>query len=200
VIFAGHVAPPKANPNEIAIESANDILGGTFTARINMNLREDKGWTYGAGSLVWAAQGPRPFLIWSRGVQGDKTADAMAEIHAEVMGITGDAPPTEDELAKVIDQNTLTLPGRWETADAVGNSIADIVRYGLAEDYWSTYADQVRGQTLEEVSEAAIDLLHPDRIVWVVVGDRSVVEESIQALGYGEVQYLDADGKEVAGG
>ena len=198
VVFAGHVAPPKANSEEIAIESVNDIFGGTFTARINMNLREDKHWAYYAYSALISARGPRPFLTYTQ-VQADKTADAMAEIHRELSGITGETPPTDDELDKVIKNNTLTLPGRWETADAVANSIAEIVRFGLPEDHWDTYADQVRGQTLEQVSRAAVELLHPDRIVWVVVGDRSVVEDSIRALGYGDIQYLDADGNAVPG-
>ncbi|MFH1568722.1 MAG: pitrilysin family protein [Gemmatimonadota bacterium] len=198
VVFAGHVAPPKANPDEIAIESVNDIVGGAFTARMNMNLRESKHWAYYAYSAVISARGPRPFLVYTQ-VQADKTAEAMAEIRRELAGIIADAPPTAAELAKVIKQNTLTLPGRWETADAVAGSIQDLVRYGLADDYWNTYAGQVQGQTLTQVTGAASRLVHPEGIVWVVVGDRAAVEESIRALGFGAIRYLDADGRAAAG-
>lgn len=193
ILFAAHVAPPKADPRDIAIGSMNDILGGEFTARINMNLREDKGWAYGAWSLLFDARGQRPFLVYAP-VQTDKTAESMAEIHGELTGITGDMPPTEAELAKVKDSGTLTLPGRWETAGSVAGSIAQMVRFGLPDDYWATYPDAVRGLTLADVTETARDVVRPGQLVWVVVGDRATIEEPIRALGYGDIQLLDADG------
>ncbi|HUP19090.1 MAG TPA: pitrilysin family protein, partial [Gemmatimonadota bacterium] len=99
VIFAAHVASPKANPNEIAFETMNHVLGGSFTSRINMNLREDKHWSYGARTLVFDAAGPRPFTAYAP-VQTDKTKESMIEIAREMRGIIGEIPVTADELDK----------------------------------------------------------------------------------------------------
>ena len=195
IIFAGHVAPPKSDARDLQIETMNNVLGGGFTARINMNLREDKGWSYGAQSLLIDAAGQRPFFVFAP-VQTDRTAESMAEIDKEVSSIRsgGDRPPTAEELARVKDQRTLTLPGRWETNRAVMGDIVEMVRFGLPDDYWATYADTVRALTLDDVSAEADRILQPDRMIWVVVGDRARIEESVRALGLGEIRFLDADG------
>ena len=127
IIFAGHLAPQKANPDEIAIETMNNVLGGVFSSRMNMNLREDKHWAYGAGTIVWGARGQRPFFAYAP-VQGDKTKEALAEIAKELKGIASDKPVTAEELLKAQNSQTLELPGSWETIGGVGRSIADLVR------------------------------------------------------------------------
>jgi zinc protease len=197
-LFAGHVMPPKDNPNELAIDSVNHIFGGSFSARINMNLREDKHWTYGAGSIIWDAAAQRPFFVYSS-VQTDKTSEALAEIRKELEGIRsgGERPPTPEELEKVKDQKTLTLPGRWETNRAVLNDIVEIVRFDLDEDYRDTYADEVRSLTLDDIKRQANAALQPDHTVWVVVGDRRTIEPGIRELNLGELRFIDADGKPV---
>ena len=199
IIFAGHVMPPKDNPNEFAIDSMNDILGGSFTARLNMNLREDKHWSYGARSIILDAAAQRPFLVYAP-VQTDKTKESLAEIRKELTGMRsgGERPPTQEELDKVKDQKTLTLPGRWETNGAVLNDIVEIVRFGLADDYWDEYPGEVRAVDLEDVREQADAALRPGNTVWVVVGDRSKVEAGIRELGLGEIRFIDADGNPVA--
>ena len=178
----------------------NNVLGGGFTARINMNLREDKGWSYGAQSLLIDAAGQRPFFVFAP-VQTDRTAESMAEIDKEISSIRsgGDRPPTAEELARVKDQRTLTLPGRWETNRAVMADIVEMVRFGLPDDYWATYAGTVRALTLDDVSAEADRILLPDRMIWVVVGDRARIEESVRALGIGEIRFLDADGDRIEG-
>ena len=193
MIIAGHVAPPQNNPDEIAIESMNAILGGEFSARINMNLREDKHWSYGAQSLFWSAKGQRPFFVYAP-VQTDKTKESMVEIQAELSAIRGNRPPTPEELERVKASQTLTLPGRWETAGAIMGSISQIVQYGLPDDHFTTYASKVRALDLGQVSKAAGTVLHPDKVVWVVVGDREKIEAGIRELGFGRVQLIDADG------
>ncbi len=193
IIFAGHVAPPKGNSDEIAIEAMNEVLGASFTARINMNLREDKHWSYGARSVLVDARGQRPFLVFAP-VQTDKTRESMAEIQKEITGVRGAKPPTADELARAQDSRTLSLPGRWETSRAVIGSIAEMVQFGLAEDHWTTYSGKVRALDLAQVSAAAKEVVHPDKTVWVVVGDREKIEAGIRELGFGEVQLIDADG------
>ncbi|MCP5092600.1 MAG: insulinase family protein [Gammaproteobacteria bacterium] len=193
IIFAGHVAPPKNNDREIAIEAMNEVLGGSFAARINMNLREDKHWAYGARSLVLDAQGQRPFVVYAP-VQTDKTSESMAEIYKEVSQIRGERPPTADEVARAKDKKTLTLPGRWETANSVANSLAEMVRFGLPDNHWDEYPDMVRSLSDEQILDVAVDVIKPDNMVWVVVGDRAEIEEDIKELGYGDIVLMDADG------
>ncbi len=193
VIFAGHVAPPKANPNEIAVETMNTILGGDFSSRINMNLREDKHWSYGAGSFMWDARGQRPFLVYAP-VQSDKTKESIAELAGELQGVLGDRPFTVEELEFAKNTKTLTLPGSWETAGAVAGSIGEIVRFGLDDRYFETYAGEVRGLNLGQIQEAAEIVVHPDNVVWVVVGDREKIEAGIRQLGIGPMYLIDADG------
>ncbi len=200
IIFAGQVAPPKGDPANLRIEAMNDIIGGGFTSRINLNLREDKGWSYGARAILLDAAGQRPYYAFAP-VQTDRTAESMAEIDREIRGIRsgGARPPTADELAKVTDQNTLTLPGRWETNGAVMASLIEMTRFDLPDDYWDTFADAVREVDLSDVSAQADSVLQPDNLVWIVVGDRVRIEEKIRGLGLGEMRFLDADGNPVEG-
>ncbi|EEF62737.1 M16 family metallopeptidase [Pedosphaera parvula] len=196
VIFAGHVAPPKNNPDEISIETMNNILGGAFTSRVNMNLREDKHWAYGAHTFMSAARGQRPFIAYAP-VQSDKTSESMVEMEKELRGILGKRPITAEELEKAQKYLTLKLPGSWETNDRVAGSIGEIVRFGLPEDYFKTYPDNVRALNLDQVAKAAQEVVHPDQLVWVVVGDRSKVEPEIRSLGWGDIQLMDADGNPI---
>jgi zinc protease len=195
-ILAGHVIPPRSNPDEISIETMRNILGGTFTSRINMNLREDKHWSYGARILLAQARGQRPMIV-SAPVQADKTKESMIEVDKELRGVLGNRPITADELSKAQENQTLKLPGSWETASAVLNSIADIERFGLPDDYFTTYPGKVRSLTLKDVSSAAEKYVHPGKIVWVVVGDRAKIEGPIKELGWGDIQFMDADGNPV---
>jgi zinc protease len=199
ILIAGHLAPPKANPDEAAIETMNAVLGSGFTSRINMNLREDKNWAYGAYSFLVDAQGQRPFIAHAA-VQTDKTAPAMLELRRELQDIVGPRPPDADELARAKDRQTLTLPGRWETANSVGGSISAIVRFGYPDDYWDTYAERLTDLSLAEVGDAAQSVIHPDQLIWVVVGDREAIEAEIRALDFGELHLLDADGRPIEDG
>ena len=199
VIFAADLAPPKANPDEIAFETMNLILGGSFTARINMNLREDKHWSYGARTSVIDAAGPRPFLAYAP-VQTDRTSESMVEIARELRGIRGEIPITDDELSKAQARQTLMLPGQWETSAEVTDALAEIVRFGLGLDYYDTYAAKVRGLSLDQVSSIADATVHPDDLLWVVVGDRVEIEAGIQGLGWGPIRVLDPDGNPVGEG
>lgn len=196
IIFAGHIAPPKANPDELAIEAMNDVLGGDFTARVNMNLRERRHWAYGAYTFVLDAKGQRPFIAYAP-VQTDRTADSMRELRNEIAGIVGERPPTASELERVRNNAVLSLPGRWETAGAVSASLAEMVRFGLPDDYWDNYSAQMRRLDLDQVSAAAQAVLRPDNLVWVVVGDRREVEDDIRELGFGELALIDVDGNPV---
>jgi zinc protease len=172
----------------------NDVLGGQFTARLNMNLREDKHWSYGAYSLSYDARGQRPLLAYAS-VQSDKTAESLSEIRKEITDITTTRPATAAEVALVKRSNTLSLPGQWETGSAVLGSISKLVEFGLPDDYWAHYADAVRGLTPEQVNQAARDHLQPANLVIVVVGDRAVIEPGLKALGFDSIQLVDTDGE-----
>jgi len=197
IIFAADLAPPKANPHEYAIEAMTSLLGGQFTSRVNMNLREAKHWSYGAFTLVWDARGQRPFIAYAP-VQTDKTKESMIEVDRELRGILGPKPVDADELAKAQANLTLTLPGNWETMAAVQGSLEQLVTYGLDDHYYETYAQRVRALTIPDATTAAQDAIRPDHLVWVVVGDRSKIEAGIRELNFGEVRFLDADGKPLA--
>jgi zinc protease len=193
VIFAGHLAPPRANPQEEAIETMNMVLGGNFISRMNMNLREDKHWAYFARTFIVDARGQRPFFAITP-VQTDKTKESVAEVLKELKGILGEIPVTEDEVSRAKAAQTLTLPGRWEAMSAVMSSVAEIVRFGLPDDYYQTYADSIRAVGLGAVETAADTVVHPGNLVWVVVGDREKIESTIRELGIGEIQVLNPDG------
>jgi zinc protease len=191
-IFAGHVAPPRANPQEITQQVLNNVLGGQFISRVNMNLREDKHWSYGAGTVFFDARGQRPFIVYAP-VQTDKTKESVAELMKEMKGIRGDKPVSEDELQAAKNGLVLTLAGQWETARAVGGSLGDIVRYGFPDDYYSTFAAKVQATSRADVA-AASSVIQPERLVWVIAGDRAKIEPGLRELGLGEVKAIDADG------
>ena len=192
VVLAGHAAPPRANPDEIPQEVMTAVLGGQFTSRVNMNLREDKHWSYGAFAFFMQTRGPRPFLAYAP-VQTDKTRESVAELLKELTDIKTDRPVTADELAFAQNGLTLTLPGQWETADAVAGSIGDIVRFGFDDAYFDGYAAKVRAVTLADVARAT-KVIRPDRLAWVIAGDRAKIEAGLKELGLGDVREIDADG------
>ena len=196
VIIAGNVAPPKANPHEVTIQTMNAVLGSDFSSRVNMNLREDKHWAYGAYTFFRDARGQRPFLAYAP-VETDKTKEAVVELDKELRGIVKDRPITPEELSRAQASLTLTLPGSWETMAALSGAIADIVSFGLDDRYYDTFAEKVRSQTVQSLTEAAAEVVHPDQLVWVIVGDRSKIEPGLKQLNFGEIRLLDSDGKPV---
>jgi len=193
IIFAGFLTLPRANPYEEPTQLMNNILGGDFTSRVNMNLREDKHWSYGATSLIVDAKGQRMYIVFSS-VQGDKTADSMREVQKELQAIAGDKLPTAEEFAKTQSNVVLGLPGSWETIGQVAGSVEQIVQYGLPDTYYQEYPAKIQGMKAEAVQDAAKRVIKPNSLVWVIVGDKAKIEESIKALGLGEIRYADADG------
>jgi zinc protease len=194
VIIAGNLAPPKANPNEVAIQTMNGVLGSDFSSRVNMNLREDKHWAYGAYTFFRDARGQRPFIAYAP-VQTDKTKEAVVELDKELRGIVKDRPIEPAELARAQASLTLTLPGSWETMGALAGAITDILSYGLDDRYYDTFAQKVRSQTIQSLTQVAADVVHPDRLIWVIVGDRSKIESGIRELKLGDIRLIDSNGK-----
>ncbi len=186
VVIAGTIAPPADARTEIALEAMNNVFGGTFGARLNMNLREDKHWSYGAGSVLYAARAQRPFLAYAS-VQGDKTADSIREILAELSGVIGSKPITPEELEKVKQQETFELPGAYETMNAVGNLFGELLQLGLPLNFYDDYVRRVSTLTISDVEQAAQSLLRPQNMLWMVVGDRAAIEQPLRDLGIGEM-------------
>jgi zinc protease len=196
VILAGQLVAPTANPDEIPFKTMTQVLGGSFVARLNMNLREGKHWSYGSYTFVPDARGQRPFIGYAP-VQTDKTKESLIEVMKEFKGIVGGTPVAGPELTMAQDGMTRTMPGEWETQRAVAASIGELVRFGLPDDYFATFPGKVRALKTGDVDATAKKTLMPDKMVWVVVGDRAKIEAGIKELGWGEVKYLDADGNPI---
>ncbi len=195
VIYAAQVVSAINEKDYISTESMNQILGGSFTSRINMNLREDKHWSYGARSGIMNTKSQRPFIV-SALVQTDKTMESMQEIYKEVTQYLDGKPVTEDELNKIKLNQTLELPGSWETSNAILNSLATVVLYNLPENYYETYSQNVKELTLNKIADAAKQNLKPDNLIWVVVGDKDKIESKLKELNY-EIKYVDSDGNSI---
>jgi zinc protease len=194
IVIAGQLIAGREADREIAVETMNDILGGNFTSRINMNLREDKGWSYGTRSMIVDTEGQRPLFVYAP-VQADRTAAAMQEIAREIEQIVGPAPVTPEEVSRAKNRSILTLPGRWETTRAVLGDIAALVRFDLPDDYWNRYPDLVERLEVDEVAAEARAQLAPNRLTWVVVGDLRAIESEVRALGFGEIRIIDTEGR-----
>jgi len=177
------------------LNAMNNILGGDFVSRLNMNLREDKHWSYGAGSLVLDARGQRPFLAYVS-VQSDKTKESIEEMVRELTSIIGDKPVTKEEYDRVQQNMILQLPGMWETNNAVANSAVEQTKFNLGDEYYKTYDAKVRKLTLEELQQLSKTVVKPELVNWFVVGDKSKIIDNLKQLNY-EIIEVDADGNPV---
>ncbi len=195
-LYAMQVAPSSRDAGATRFDLANGVIGGDFTARLNMNLREDKHWSYGARSGAGGALGQRTWSA-SAPVQIDKTAESIAEMQREITEFaTGATPPTDAEVARVKAGQTLSLPGAYETAASVMSAIGGIVRYGRPDDYVFKRKAEIEATTTADVAEAA-KTIQPQALTWVVIGDLKQIEAPVRALELGEVTILDADGNPV---
>ncbi len=196
LILAGSLAPSTEAPDNLEIQTMNGAFGGTFTSRLNMNLREDKHWAYGAFSFLQNAQGQRPFMLYAP-VQTDKTAPSVAEMLKEAKAVIGDQPLTAQEIGKIKVGDVRSMPGSYQTTAAVMGALQGIALYKRPDDYVQTLKSRIEAQTDASVEAAAKQVIHPDQLTWVIVGDLNKIEAPIRALKLGEVQVLDADGKPV---
>ena len=193
VLLAGHVIPPTGAPDNLITETMNDILGGSFTARVNMNLREDKGWSYGARTITWDARGQRPWIVYAP-VQTDKTKESIQELRNEMRDYLSNKPATADELDRVVKNNTNSLPGRYETSGAVLGTLRSNENYGRPDDYVTSLKKNYQAVELSHVRNAAKNILKPNALSWVIVGDLKEIEADVRALGFDAVKIMDVDG------
>jgi zinc protease len=195
-IIAADPALPKNSSQEIAVDVMNDLLGGTFSSRLNMNLREDKHWSYGAQSLFFPAKGQQPFIVEAP-VQTDKTKESLAEVNKELHDFGGARPVTNPEFSAAISNRTLKLPGARESLNEVTSTVQQIVEFGYPDDYFDTYAAKVRSLRPADIQDVARTVVHPDNLIWIVVGDRAKIEAGVRALDIGELHFIDSDGNPV---
>jgi zinc protease len=173
----------------------NSILGGLFSSRINMNLREDKGWTYGASSHFDGRKRRGPYVV-STAVDSRATVAAVREILGE-LGRMKSEPATDEELALAVNALTLSLPRTFETVGQVSRRVAQQVIYDLPDDYWEVYSREIRAVTRDDVQRVAERFLSTDQIAIVVVGP---VEECRNELAeFGVVEMRDIHGRPVGG-
>ena len=194
IIIAAHVTERGGLPQDLAMETVLRNFGGMSTSRLNRNLRLDKHWSYGTQAAMPASRGPRPFYVVAP-VQSDKTKEAIVEVAKELRGVAGERPLAGEEFQSIMRNQTLGLPGRFDTLDALERAAIDIVSLGYPDDYYANYAKNVRALDEKALADAARVFIRPDEIVWLVVGDLGKVEAGIRELKLGEVIRLDASGK-----
>ena len=182
----GHVAAPRSTPDYHALLVCNMVLGGQFVSRINMNLREDKGYTYGARTSFDFRRGAGPFVL-SASVQSDATASAVREAMAELRAIRGERPVTRQELETGRAALTRGYPRNFETAEQISRSAAQLALYGLPDDYFGTFVEKVLAVDESEVMRVAAEHIDPSRLLTVIVGDREKLGLELPRLDLGAV-------------
>jgi predicted Zn-dependent peptidase len=190
----GTVGVPRSTEDYFPLLVMNTILGGSFTSRLNQNLRETKGYTYGAGSSFDMRQVAGPFVA-SAEVTAAKTDSSLLEFFKEIRGIRDTVPATELEKAKRYLQ--LQLPSQFETTGGVAGRLVPLVLYGLPLDYYNTYAQRLSAVTQSDVQRVASKYVDPSHLAVVVVGDRASVEPAVRAIGLGPVTIRDMTGKPI---
>lgn len=192
----GKVGLPRSTPDYFPLLVMNAVLGGQFSSRINLNLREEKGYTYGASSGFQFRLGPGPFAAEAP-VQTAVTRDALVEMIKELTDITTNRPPTEAELAFAKDRMILGFPTRFETTRGMASTLADLVAYGLPDDYFGRYTANVAAVTPADAARVARKYLDFKTMSILVVGDRSQIEDSLKSLPFVKgVRRLNAEGVE----
>jgi predicted Zn-dependent peptidase len=188
----GHVSIARGDPDYTRLLVLNMVLGGQFVSRINMNLRENRGYTYGARTSFDARRGPGPFVLQAS-VQSEATADAIRESMREVEEIRGARPVSREELETGRAALTRGYPRNFETAEQVARAAAQMALHDLPDDYYSTFVPRVLEVDENAATSAADRHLHPERMVTVVVGDRDRIGASLQTLSAGEILALGTE-------
>ena len=189
-IRIGWVGVSRSTPDYAVLEVLNTVLGGSFTSRLNQNLREKNGYAYGASSGFDMRLSAGPFLA-SAGVQTDKTADALKEFFNELNGILTPVPP--DELAKARNYVALGFPGEFETTSDMARKLEELVIYNLPDTTFSNFVPSVTAVTAADLQRAAARFVQPERMAVVVVGDLKLIEGPIRALNLGPITRVPVD-------
>jgi zinc protease len=191
----GHVGVPRSNPDYVAIDVMNTALGGLFSSRINLNLRERHGYTYGASSAFIFRRGPGPFLVGTS-VRTDVTAPAVKEIFFEIERMR-ESEITAEELATAKDSISRSLPGMFETTPDSASSISQLFVHQLPLDYYHDLPEQIERVSAPLVRQVAWTHLNPDNAVIVAVGDRRRIEPELEKLNMGPIEFRDSSGDRI---
>jgi zinc protease len=189
-IRIGWIGVPRSTPDYFPIIVMNTILGGSFTSRLNNNLREVHGYSYGASSSFDMRSGAGPFSAGA-GVQTDKTADALKEFFTELEAILKPVPP--DELARAKNYVALRYPNAFETTGDISRRLEDMIVYHLPDDYFSKYVQNIQAVTAAEIQRVAQKYIQPGKFTVVVVGDLKTIEPGVRALNLGPVKLMTID-------
>jgi zinc protease len=181
-IFAGQLLPVEGTQDLLTLNAANEVLGSNFLARINMELRERRGWSYGAFGSANLREHQVPYVIQAP-VQADRTGDSIQAIREQIRNFLGTSGVQTDELTRVIAGNTGQLPGQFETSPAVLNALRTNALYRRPDNYWETIAGRYRGMTVQVLDQSARRVINPDNFVWVVVGDAQRIRPQLERLG-----------------
>jgi zinc protease len=190
VILIGRIAAPRLTDDYYTLQVLNTILGGSFTSRLNQNLREEKGWTYGARSSFGFEALAGPFMA-SSAVQTDVTDKALVEFFKEFDAIRQPVPAVELDRAK--NYEALGFPSAFQSVRGIASNLGEIAEYDLPRDYFDSYVNRILAVTQRDVQQAARRYVTPDRFTVVVVGDRAKIEAGIRALKLGTVRVLSAE-------
>jgi zinc protease len=195
VLSIGHIGVSRDNPDFFALTVMNSILGGQFSARVNMNLREDKGYTYGARTSWSFRRGAGPFEA-SADVQTAVTKESVIEFMKELKGIRGAIPVTTAELEYNKQSLIRRFPAGFETVGQISAQLANLVVYGLPDSYFNEYIRKINAVTLDDINRVANKYLKPDKMAILIVGDRQVIEPKLREIeGWGDsIYYLDTEG------
>jgi zinc protease len=189
-IRIGSIGVARNTPDYHAIDVANTMLGGSFSSRLNLNLREKNGYAYGAGSQFAMRQQAGPFVALA-GVQSDKTREAVGEFIKELTGMS--APPAADELTRVRNLQALGFPGAFETTTGMAAQLIDLVVYGLQESFFNEYVAKIQAVSAADVQRIARQHIQPDRAIIVIAGDLASIEGPLKAANIGPVTIVTAD-------
>jgi predicted Zn-dependent peptidase len=187
----GHVCASRDTPDYHALVLLNMILGGQFVSRVNLNLRQDKGYTYGVRTGFELRRGLGPFVLQTS-VQTEVTAAAIREAHRELADIRGARPATADELALARASVTRGYPRGFETAQQVARSVAQLALHGLPDSYFEEFVPRIEAVTLEDITRVAVQYLDPTRMTTLAVGDFDRIADSLLALELGPPALVDA--------
>jgi zinc protease len=198
VFNIGLPGPPRNTPDYFALQVMNTILGGQFQSRLNANIREQKGYSYGVNSVFSYGKGPGPFRAGGSIVSG-KTDAALIEFMKELKGIVGEKPITDEEIKTAKQSLIQGLPQRFASVNAISNAITSLILQGLPDDYFQTYAKNISAVTKEDLQRVAKQYIDLNHLAIVIVGDRSQVEGPLKATGIAPITYIDIEGNPASG-
>ena len=190
----GSVGVPRSTKDYFALSVMNTILGGSFTSRLNQNLRETRGYTYGASSRFDMRRAAGPFTAAAE-IVAAKTDSALIEFMKELNGIRQIVPP--DELSRAKRYMQLQLPGNFETTQQIANALIPVALYDLPLDYYNNYVQNIEAVTQADVARVAQQYINPGSLAVVIVGDRKAIEQGLKSVNVGPISIRDISGQTI---